>query len=67
MARKANYDEKISALEAKIEKKQREIKALKAQVSDLKAKKAENDYKELTEYMLANNLTAEEVLACIKD
>ena len=67
MARKANYDEKISVLEAKIEKKQSEIKALKAQVSELKAKKAKNDYQELTEYMLANNLTAEEVLACIKD
>ncbi len=67
MARKANYDEKISALEAKIEKKQGEIKALKAQVSELKAKKAEEDYKDLMEYMLANNLSAEEVLACIKN
>lgn len=67
MARKANYDEKISALEAKIEKKQGEIKTLKAQVSELKAKKAEEDYKDLMEYMLANNLSAEEVLACIKN
>lgn len=67
MARKVNYEEKISAVEAKIEKKQNEIKALRAQISELKAKKAKNDYQELTEYMLANNLTAEEVLACIKD
>ena len=67
MARKANYDEKISALEAKVEKKQGEIKALKAQVSELKSKKAEEDYKDLMEYMVANNLTAEEVLASIKD
>ena len=57
MARKANYKEKISALEAKIEKKQSEIKALKAK----------HDYQELTEYMRANDLTAAEVLACIKD
>ena len=66
MARKANYEEKISAIEAKIEKKHNEIKALKSQLSELKAKKAEDDYKELTEYMQANNLTAEEVLASIK-
>ena len=66
MARKANYEEKISAIEAKIEKKQNEIKALKSQLGELKAKKASDDYKELTEYMAANNLTAEEVLASIK-
>jgi SMC interacting uncharacterized protein involved in chromosome segregation len=66
MARKANYEEKISAIEAKIEKKQNEIKALKAQLNDLKAKKADGDYKELTDYMLANNISAEEVLAKIK-
>ena len=66
MARKANYDEKIAALEAKFEKKQAEIKSLKATLSDLKAKKADDDYKELTEYMQANNLTAQEVLASIK-
>lgn len=67
MARKVNYEEKISAVEAKIAKKQEEVKALKAQVSDLKAKKAKSDYQELTEYMLSNNLTAAEVLACIRD
>jgi hypothetical protein len=33
----------------------------------LKDKKAKDDYQELTNYMLANNLTAEEVLACIKE
>ena len=66
MARKANYEEKISALEAKIEKKHNEIKALKSQLNELKAKKADDDYKELTEYMMANNLTVAEVLASIK-
>jgi len=66
MARKANYDEKINAIEAKITKKQEELKSLKAQLNDLKAKKAQEDYKELTEYMTANNLTASEVLASIK-
>ena len=39
---------------------------MKKQVDELKSKKASDDYKELTEYMLANNLSAEEVLASIK-
>lgn len=66
MARKANYDEKIKAIETKIEKKQAEIKSLKATLTDMKSKKAEDDYKELTEYMQANNLSAADVLASIK-
>lgn len=66
MARKANYEEKITAIEAKIEKKQSEIKALKKQMDELKSKKAQDDFKELTEYMTANNLSAGEVLASIK-
>ncbi len=65
MARKANYEEKINAIEEKIAKKQDEIKALKAQLSEIKAKKAQEDYKELTEYMTANNLSAADVLARI--
>ena len=51
MARKANYEEKINAIEAKIAKKQEELKSLKAQLNEIKAKKAQDDYKELTEYM----------------
>ena len=66
MARKANYEEKINAIEAKIAKKQEELKSLKAQLSEIKAKKAQDDYKELTEYMQNNNLSASEVLASIK-
>ena len=67
MAKKTNYNEKISALEKKIAKKQDEIKALKAKLNELKDKKAKDDYQELANYMMANNLTAEEVLACIKE
>ena len=66
MARKANYEEKINAIEAKIAKKQEELKSLKAQLSEIKAKKAQDDYKELTEYMQNNNLCASDVLASIK-
>ncbi|SDP13246.1 protein kinase [Selenomonas ruminantium] len=67
MARKANYEEKINAIEAKIAKKQEEVKALKKQLDDLKSKKAQDDFKELTEYMTANNLNASDVLASIRN
>jgi uncharacterized protein YlxW (UPF0749 family) len=66
MARQTNYAEKISAIEAKIAKKQSEIKTLKAQLSSLKNKKATDDYKALTEYMTANDLSASDVLEFIK-
>lgn len=66
MARKANYEEKINAIEEKIAKKQEEIKVLKAQLNEIKAKKAQDDYKELTEYMQNNNLSASDVLASIR-
>jgi chromosome segregation ATPase len=66
MARQTNYAEKISAIEAKIAKKQSEIKTLKAQLSSLKNKKAADDYKALTEYMTANDLSASDVLEFIK-
>ena len=66
MARKSNYDEKIKAIEAKITKKQDELKKLKSQLVDMKEKKEKVDYQELTEYMQANNLSASEVIASIK-
>jgi uncharacterized protein YlxW (UPF0749 family) len=66
MARKANYDEKIKVIEEKIEKKAAEIKALKAQLGELKTKKYQDDYQELMKYMKANNLSAGEVLSKIK-
>lgn len=47
MARKANYEEKITTLQEKIAKKQEELKGLKAQLEEVKAKKAQQDYKVL--------------------
>lgn len=67
MARKANYEEKVATLQAKITKKQEELKTLKAQLEEVKAKKAQQDYKVLVEYMEQNNLTAEDVLGAIKE
>ena len=59
MARKANYEEKIATLQAKITKKQEELKTLKAQLDEVKTKKVQQDYKVLVEYMEQNNLWAE--------
>ena len=67
IARKANYEEKIATLQAKITKKQEELKTLKAQLDEVKTKKAQQDYKVLVEYMEQNNLTAEDVLGAIKE
>lgn len=67
MARKSNYEEKIATLQAKITKKQEELKTLKAQLDEVKTKKAQQDYKVLVEYMEQNNLTAEDVLGAIKE
>ena len=67
MARKANYEEKIATLQAKITKKQEELKTLKAQLDEVQTKKAQQDYKVLVEYMEQNNLTAEDVLGAIKE
>ena len=66
MARKANYEEKISTIEAKIEKKKEEIKSLKEPLAALQSKKAQNDYQELLDYMNNNNLSAGEVLSKIR-
>ena len=66
MARKANYDEKIKAIEEKIEKKSNELKSLKAQLTELKSKTAQDDYQELMDYMKANNMSAGEVLSKLK-
>ncbi len=67
MARQANYEEMISSIKTKIEKKKEQIKQLKAQIVVLEKQKADNAFKELADYIRANDITAEEVLALIKD
>lgn len=67
MARPVNYEEKIKLVTAKIEKKQSEIKALKAELETVKEKQAKVQYAELLDYMQANNLSAKEILELIKD
>ncbi|SDG02194.1 hypothetical protein SAMN05216584_101285 [Selenomonas sp. WCT3] len=67
MARTVNYEVKMKQVSEKIEKKQREIKALKAELETVKEKQAKVEYAELLEYMQANNLSAKEILELIKD
>ena len=66
MARQMNFSAKIESLETKIVKKQEELKKLKIELADVKAKKADSDYKVLIEYMEQNGITAEDVLGAIK-
>lgn len=66
MARQMNFNAKIEVLEAKISKKQEELKKLKTELAEAKAKKANVDYKALIEYMEQNGISAETVLESIK-
>ena len=67
MARQMNFNAKIEVLEAKINKKQEELKKLKTELAEAKVKKANVDYKALIEYMERNGISAETVLESIKE
>lgn len=67
MARVANYEQKIENITAKIEKKAEEIKALKAQLADLEAKKTRTDFKVLNEYLVNKGIAPEEALSKLKE
>ena len=67
MARVVNYEQKIEGLKAKIEKKTEELKALKAQLADLEAKKTKTDFKVLNEYLANKGIAPEEALGKLKE
>lgn len=67
MARAANYEQKIKTIKEKIEKKTEELKALKAQVADLEAKKTKTDFKVLNEYLANKGIAPEEALGKLKE
>ena len=67
MARVANFDQKIESMKAKIEKKTEELKALKAQLADLEAKKTKTDFKVLNEYLANKGIAPEEALGKLKE
>ena len=67
MARVVNYEQKIESIKAKIDKKTEELKALKAQVADLEAKKTKTDFKVLNEYLVNKGVAPEEALGKLKE
>jgi SMC interacting uncharacterized protein involved in chromosome segregation len=67
MARVVNYEQKIESIKAKIEKKTEELKALKAQVANLEAKKTKTDFKVLNEYLVNKGIAPEEALGKLKE
>jgi len=67
MAKVANFDQKIESMKAKIEKKTEELKALKAQLADLEAKKTKTDFKVLNEYLANKGIAPEEALGKLKE
>lgn len=67
MARKANYDQKIADLQNKIEKKQAEIKALRAEYNNLKSQQSEEAKKAVLEEMAARNISVEQLLEAMRN
>ncbi len=67
MARVANYEQKIENITAKIAKNAEEMKALKAQLADLEAKKTSTDFKVLNEYLVNKGVAPEEALGKLKE
>lgn len=66
MARQADYAAKITVLEEKIAKKSNELKAMKAELADWKMKKANEEMKELHEFMADKDMTAARALELIQ-
>ena len=66
MARQADYAAKITVLEEKIAKKSDELKAMKAELADWKMKTANEEMKELHEFMADKDMTAARALELIQ-
>ncbi len=67
MPRKANYAEKINALNAKIEKKQSELKKLKEQLNEYKEAQEKENSKELLTMMAENGISADQAVNALKN
>ncbi len=67
MPRKINYEQKIADVQAKIEKKQAEIRELRSAYNALKAQQEQVDKKVILEEMEARNLTTDQVLEAIRN
>lgn len=66
MARQVNYDAKIEKLESQIETASSKLKNMQADLSELKQKKEERDYRELLDFMKENDISASEAVEALK-
>lgn len=57
-----SYDTKISAIDEKIEKLNRNMANLKIERQDLVARKRESEMKELSDFLSTNNMTIDDVI-----
>lgn len=67
MARQVDYDEKIATLTGKIEKKTAEIKTLREDLSELKAKRNSQKMEEIAEFMDEQHMSPDQVLEILID
>ena len=67
MAKQANYKEKIAKLTGKIEKKSAELKSLRDELSDLKAKRNSQKMEEIASFMDEQQLSPDQVLEILID
>ncbi|MGN8833636.1 hypothetical protein ACTNDZ_13990 [Selenomonas montiformis] len=66
MARQVNYDAKIKAIEAKIEKKTNEVKNLKEKIKDLKVKQNKAGIESVKELFIKfENIDAESIVEIV--
>lgn len=66
MARQVNYDAKIKAIEAKIEKKANEVKNLKEKIKDLKVKQNKAGIESVKELFIKfENIDAESIVEIV--
>lgn len=66
MARQVNYDAKIKAIEAKIEKKTNEVKNLKEKIKDLKVKQNKAGIESVKElFIKVENIDAESIVEIV--
>ena len=67
MAKQVNFEEKIATLTGKIEKKTSEIKALREDLSELKARRNSQKMEEIAEFMDEQHLSPDQVLEILID
>ncbi len=67
MPRKINYEQKLAELQDKIEKKQNEVRELRATYNNLKAQQEQANQQVIIEEMVSRNLSMDQVLEAIRN